>query len=175
MGRADHILRSYGLSRRRPTGFDLSLDPAACAALAVELGLLGLAGLQFAGEVRPEGKADFVLTGRLRARAVQACVVTLDPVEAVVDETITRRYLADVAAPSGETEVPEDVDSEPLPDAVDLKAVAAEALMLALPLYPRSPGAALAVPDAEPDADRPPKPFAVLGALASRKGDAEGS
>ncbi len=171
MIRADHILRSFGLSRRRPTAFDLRPDPATRDGLAAGLGLQALPELHFAGEIRPAGKADFELTARLRARAVQACVVTLEPVETVVDEVVARHYLADAPAPaSGETEMPADVDSDPLPDMIDLLTVAAEALVLALPLYPRAPGAVLDAAAAAPAGTEaapqtPAKPFAGLASL----------
>ena len=40
-----------------------------------------------------------------------------------------------------EVEMPEDDTVEPMPEVIDLAEVAAEALALALPLYPRAPGA----------------------------------
>ncbi len=39
--------------------------------------------------------------------------------------------------------MPEDETQEPLPEIIDIGAVATEALELALPLYPRAPGVAL--------------------------------
>ncbi len=162
------ILRTGGLSRRRATPVALVPDAADRARLAEALGLLSLPAFRFEGEVRPAGREDFDLAARLVATAVQACVVTLDPVETAVERGVTRRFLAGMADPGpGESEVPEDTDSEPLPEVLDLWAVAGEELMLALPLYPRRPGAAL--PDPGPaagEADDPrPNPFAALKRL----------
>ncbi len=176
MARSDHILRSHGLSRRRPTVFDLQPTPEERAALMRDLALLDLPSLRLAGEIRPEGKADFLLSARLSAQAVQPCVVTLEPVATVIDEPVTRRFLAEAAAPAAEeSEIPEDVDAEPLPDAIDLMALAAEALMLALPLYPRAPGAeaglaAVAPPEGGAD-EAPAKPFAALARLRQARDD----
>jgi uncharacterized metal-binding protein YceD (DUF177 family) len=65
-------------------------------------------------------------------------------VPARIDETVRRRYLADYAEPEGEeVEVPEDDSAEPMPEAIDLAEVLREALALALPPWPRAPGAEL--------------------------------
>ena len=86
----------------------------------------------------------------------------------------TRRYLADMKVPEGdEVEMPEDDTSEPLPEVIDLSEVAAEALALALPEYPRAPGAELgeavhAAPGVAPLTDAALKPFAGLASLAER-------
>jgi uncharacterized metal-binding protein YceD (DUF177 family) len=166
--------RSGGLSRRRPTAFAFVPDAGARAALAAELGLLDLPMLRFAGTLAPEGRQDVTLSGRLEARAVQACVVTLDPVPSAVSEDVVIRYLAE--APSSvaeEMEMPEDTGVEDLPEVIDVAAVAAEALILALPLYPRAPGAELgaveaAPPGAAPLAEDRPNPFAALAALKEK-------
>lgn len=165
-------LRTAALSGRKPTRFRYAPDPAARAALSRALGLSDLPALSLTGEIRPVGKGDFRLEARLSARAVQPCSITLAPVPAAVDEDILRIYLADYAAPEAEeAEIRADDDSEPLPETIDLADLAGEALMLALPLYPRAPGAGLgsmvfAPPGAEPLTDEALKPFAGLSGLA---------
>ena len=84
-----------------------------------------------------------------------------------------RRTFLPEAAPSG-TEIlvdpEEDDEIEPLTDRIDLGLVAVEALALALPPYPRTPGATLAgEADAAPEDDAP-KPFAALAALRGKLG-----
>jgi uncharacterized metal-binding protein YceD (DUF177 family) len=167
------------LLARRRTAVRFQPDAAARAAIARLLGLIDLPELTFEAEVTPEGRGDLRLVGRLRGRAVQACIVTLAPVPAKVDEAIERRFTADWQDPTGdEAEVPEDDTVEPLPVSIDFAAIAIEALALALPDYPRAPGAGLGVmefpatPDAgAPEADR--KPLAGLAALLGRKPEAE--
>ena len=134
--------RTAGLSPRKPTRFDYAPDAAGRGALARDLGLVRLKDLRLAGEITPAGRDELVLTARLTAEAEQACVVTLAPVPARIAETIRRRYVAGLTDPEGdEVEMPDDDSVEPMPEVIDLAEIAAEALALALPLYPRAPGA----------------------------------
>ena len=99
--------RVTALPSRRPTRFDLRPDDAARQALAAELGILAIPELRFRGEIRADGRRDFLLEGRLEASVVQACVVTLAPVETRIEEPVRRRYLADFVLPEGdEIEIP---------------------------------------------------------------------
>jgi uncharacterized metal-binding protein YceD (DUF177 family) len=176
-----HPLRSATLSARKPTRFHLRPDPDQRRGIAEALGLLDLPVFTFKGELRPVGQRDFLLEAELVARAVQPCSVTLAPVPIDLAETVRRTYVADWQEPEGdEVEMPSDETMEPLPDVIDLAAVAVEALELALPLYPRAPGVSLgeavfAGPGTEPLRDADLKPFAGLAALKDRlpgKGDA---
>lgn len=168
------LLRTADLAGRRGVAFDLRPAAADAAAIAVAAGAEAVADLRFAGEVAPLGARDLVLTGRLTGRAVQPCVVTLAPVETGVDATVERRYVVGLPDPEpGETEMPADDTVEPMPETIDLVAVMAEALALALPDYPRAPGAALAradfgPPGVAPLTDADLNPFAALAALRQR-------
>ena len=168
-----HPLTRAALARRQPLEFDLSPAPDARAALAAELGLLKLPKLRFAGRLSPAGAANWRLEARLGASVVQPCVVSLAPVKTRIDESVTRRFLAEPpAAPAGESRMPDDDDSEPLPAAgLDLGAVMAEALALALPDYPRAPGAEPPLPLAslqEDDTEGHDAPLAALARLGPR-------
>lgn len=170
--------RVQGLPARKPQRFDFAPDAAGRAAVAQALGLIDLPALQLTGQIAPSGRRDFTLTARLQADAVQPCSVTLAPVPARIDQTIERRFLADFALPEGdEVEMPEDDTTEPLGEVIDVGAVAAEALALALPLYPRAPGAELgeavfSSPGTAPLRDEDLRPFAGLAGLAAKlKGD----
>lgn len=172
-----HPLRTGALSSRKPTRFALTPDADTRAAVAQELGLLTLPHLTFRGEVRPSGARDFVLEARLEATVVQPCGLTLAPVKTTIAEDITRHYLFDWAEPTTEeVEMSGDDTTDPLPEVIDAAAVAVEALTLALPLYPRAPGAQWAPMAAAPEGVAPLqdgdlKPFAGLAALRSRLGD----
>ena len=168
------ILRITRLSPKRPTEFAFVADPETRARITARLDLLELRKLRFTGSLRPEGDADWRLDGRIGATVVQPCVVTLDPVTTRVDTEVTRRFLAEMPAPADdEVQMPEDDSTDPLPDAIDLREVAAEALALALPDYPRAGGASLgeavyAAPGVRPLRDKELHPFAGLADLKAK-------
>lgn len=160
------------LNRRNPARFDLRTDADTRAALAAGLGISAVPSLRFTGDLIPRGRDDIDLTGTLEATVVQPCVVTLAPVTTRIAERVERRFLADWEEPEGggETEMDADDTREALPETIDLLAIAAESLSLALPAYPRAPGAELgtavfAPPGAEPLRDDDLRPFAALAAL----------
>jgi uncharacterized metal-binding protein YceD (DUF177 family) len=169
-----HRLRTGGLSQRKPTLFDLRADADQRAALAADLGLLSLTHLRLTGEIQTQGRDELTLTAQLQAEGAQACVVTLARVPARIDEPVRRRYVAGLAEPhANEVEIPEDDSQEPMPEEIDLLAVAAEALALALPLYPRAPGAELGElvqgpAGVAPLTEEALKPFAGLAGLAEK-------
>lgn len=166
--------RTGGLSPRKPTRFAYQPDSATREALARGLGLLALRKLDFTGQITPDGRDAMVLTGTLTAECDQPCIVTLAPVRARINEAVRRRFVAGLSQPDAdEMEMPDDDTEEPMPETIDIAEIAAEALMLALPLYPRAPGAELgsvvhAPEGVAPLADSDLKPFAGLAALAGR-------
>ncbi|WP_121063642.1 YceD family protein [Chachezhania antarctica] len=167
-------LRVADLPQRKATSFALKPDAAECAALASELGLDGLSKLRFTGQVAPNGSRDWQLDGELGATVVQPCVVTLEPVTTRIDIEVTRLYSADFVEPDAEeVELTEDETLEPLREVIDPAVVMAEALALALPLYPRKDGASLgeavfAAPGVDPLRDTDLKPFAGLKDLRDK-------
>lgn len=173
--------RTGALSARKATRFDLAPDEAQRAALAEEIGVIAIPDLRFSGAIVPSGRSDFALEARLQAQVVQPCVITLVPVATEIDTMVTRRYLADFAeAEEDEAEMPEDDSEEPLPEVIDVGAVMTEALVLALPDYPRAPGAELgetvhAPPGVAPLRDGDLRPFAGLAGLAKKLADEGGS
>lgn len=170
-------LRTADLAPRR-TAFSLTPDGAARKAIAKELGLLGLRKMRFGGEITPFGSSGWKLSARLGATVVQACVLTLDPVTTRIDEKIYRQYSAKPEAQptDGEIEMPGDETPELLGEFIDPGLVMVEALLLALPVYPRAPGAELtdtdfAGPGIKPMSDADARPFAGLKALREKLGD----
>jgi uncharacterized metal-binding protein YceD (DUF177 family) len=167
-----HLLRTAGLGSRPSTPFDLRPNGPERAALAAFLEISAIPELRFRGTIVPAGRHDLILQGELTARVVQPCVVTLDPVTTRLSEAVVRRYVEDFVLPEGdEVEMPEDDGLEPLTQAIDLGAVATEALTLALPLYPKSAGAALGETVHAPDGvvplrDADLRPFSGLAGLA---------
>ncbi len=133
-----------------------------CAALAKDFKLPAIHGLT--GEYHLTSSAKGIhAAGRVKARVVQTCVVTLDPFESEIDEEVD----VDFAEPSGmPAEPPTEMHEYEPPDEivnghVDLGALTAEFLALGLDPYPRKPGVNF---DYRSD-DRPDSPFAALGKL----------
>jgi uncharacterized metal-binding protein YceD (DUF177 family) len=115
------------------------------------------------------------VTGRVRARVGQTCVVSLEPMETDIDEAIDLTF-----APPGSGAVLDEHTAsepprmagedapEPLPGhSIDLGAIAAEFLVLAIDPYPRKAGAEFAPPAVEETGN---KPFAALAALQKNPG-----
>lgn len=112
------------------------------------------------------------VTGHVRARVGQTCVVTLDPIENEIDEPIDLIFappeqipdlsdLVDEAAES-DTEIPD--PPEPIINGViDLGRLATDALFLAVDPYPRRPDAVFEPPVETVDPND--HPFAALRAL----------
>ena len=166
-------MRVADLGPRAVVTFDLMLDAAALTDLAADIGANALRKLRFRGTLAPKGRLDWVLTAEMGATVVQPCVVTLAPVTTRVDEVVRRTFTADMPGQTEpEAEIPEDETLEPLGAVIDPGLVLAEALALALPLYPRATGAAF--DDTTFTAEGPAalddkiRPFATLKARLER-------
>ncbi len=164
-------LRVADLPQNAPTPFDLRPDSKGLDVIKTELGLLGLRKLSFAGDVRAQGKRDWILAGKLGATVIQPCVVTLEPVTTRIDIPVSRIYLKDWQNPDEpEFEIPEGDETEALGTEIDPASVMVEALSLALPQYPRKDGAELeqagyTEPGKQAMTDEDAKPFAGLAVL----------
>jgi uncharacterized metal-binding protein YceD (DUF177 family) len=151
--------------------FDLEADAEVRAAVAKVAGLRSLPRLTANFDVTRRGIDGLHVVGAVSATVGQTCVVTLDPVDNEIEETIDLTFVPQQAPQSegdGEAEKPEprDVkwdDPETLIDGtLNLGALATEFLILGLDPYPRKPGAMFQPPqDDKPD----PGPFAGLAKL----------
>jgi uncharacterized metal-binding protein YceD (DUF177 family) len=111
------------------------------------------------------------LNGKLKADVTQACVVTLDPVEAHVEVEFERRFLPEETLGREQPEAHEvfvDPDgedpAEPLGREIDVGEILVEELSLNLDPYPRKAG--VEFKGEEGDApDRRENPFAKLAKL----------
>ncbi|RYG92306.1 DUF177 domain-containing protein [Loktanella sp. IMCC34160] len=147
-----HPVRLADLDGRRDRTFDLMPTPAERAAVAAALDIPKVRKLRLTGRLLPVGRKDWRLEAELGATVVQDCVVTLEPVTTRIDEAVTRSYLSEVPdLGTGEVEMPEDDEADPLPAVLDLAEVMIEALALALPPFPRAEGASLEDPDDDDD------------------------
>jgi hypothetical protein len=145
-------------------------NDAECAALAERMGLPGIAALRCSFTLRPIRKSGFAADGRLVARLVQTCVISLEDFPVAIDEVFRVHFVPaerlGATDDMGAVDDPESDDEIPYHGTIiDLGEATAEQLALVLDAYPRAPGAAHAEPDSSDD--RPPHPFAGLGKLRS--------
>ncbi len=131
--------------------YQIVAGAAECAALAKRFDLLAIDRLSADVRLRPEpGGRRLACEATFRARVVQACVVTLEPVASDIVESVAIRYER-LAGPLATKEVDISIadDCEPLiGDSIDIGEIVAEELALALDPYPRAPDASLALPEA---------------------------
>ena len=151
---------------------DIEADAATRNAVADIGGLRDVLSAQASFDVTPQSGGRYHVTGQIRARIGQTCVVTLEPMESDIHESIDVIFappeqipelsaLVDEAAESDQ-EIPD--PPEPIENGIiDLGRVATDALYLAVDPYPRKPDAVF-----EPlveAADPEDHPFAALKAL----------
>ncbi|TFL19658.1 YceD family protein [Jannaschia formosa] len=168
-------LRLADLPQRKATQVRLVPDEGQLEALADRMEVDAVRKLRFEGWLTPGPGRGWTFEGHLGATVVQPCRVTTEPVTTRIEEDVNRRWVADYVPPSGdEIEMGEEDDEiEPLPATLDMGDLLEEALMLAIPPYPRVEGAEeidlSAAPDgAAPLDDETAKPFAGLAALKAR-------
>ncbi len=106
------------------------------------------------------------VTGRVRGRVGQNCVVTLEPIETKIDEAVEAVFALPAAhEQAGEPGRHNAADEMPEPltgNSIDLGAIATEFLILGIDPYPRKAGVEFSPPAVEND---DPHPFAALVAL----------
>jgi len=167
-----------------PGGLDqiVTASPQECAALAAANGLAAVHALEGRLRVVPRG-TGLLVTGAVRARVRQTCVVTLEEFDSAFEEPVELRFAPDAApqeAPARrrprEDAPPVDEFSaedppEPLEDgAVDLGAICAEFLALGLDPWPRKPGAEFSDPEPAPKPEET-SPFAGLRDAVAKPGE----
>ena len=160
-----HPFEVAGLAGRHQ--LSLPLAPAVCAALAARFDVVAIADAT-ADLTLVRGVAGRVeVTGRMRARITQTCVVLGDDFEVVVDETIDEVFHDGVDAVADALDLdPDAAEAEPVVDGIiDLGEMVAQLLGLAINPYARAPDARSqtdAVDQAPPENDARHAPFADL-------------
>jgi len=153
---------------------DLVADEQARNAVAKHAGLSALPRLEASFDVTLHGRDGLHVVGRVSATVGQNCVVTLEPLENEIDESIDLVFAPGGALPllaGGEVEVPAGDEPEVLVGGViDLGAIATEFLILGLDPYPRKPDAIF---QASAIGDDAAHPFAALAALKKGQGGEE--
>lgn len=155
---------------------ELSAKPAELAALAERFGLQSIDALRATVILKAiAGGALVRVDGKFFAQVVQTCVVTLDPVPALVEEAFSLTFgAAEPDEPGIEIELSleEEDPPDPIVDGmIDVGEAVAEHVALALNPFPRKPGTAFESNDPEPvEEEKRPSPFAVLAQLRKNKG-----
>jgi uncharacterized metal-binding protein YceD (DUF177 family) len=147
----------------------LEASPAECAALAQRFGIEGLRHFSARFTRKPYPGGGLLLSGRIKAEAVQLCVVSLEPVTEHLDRPFSLVVLPPGAAPSEDPDGPDEIETDATGH-FDLGEALAEELSLSLNPYPRAAGAHL--PEGLEDApeEAPRNPFAKLALLRGGKG-----
>lgn len=149
-------------------------------AMAEVAGLREVLSAQADFDVVPKSGGRIQVTGHVRARIGQTCVVTLDPIESEIEEEVDlmfapeaeARRLADLIEEGEDDAGPPQVIDAPeaiVNGIIDLGRLATDALFLAIDPYPRKPGVVFeaAVTALDPE----DHPFAALKALQQKKQD----
>jgi uncharacterized metal-binding protein YceD (DUF177 family) len=142
----------------------LSADPATREAVARLAGLRALTAFNAEFDLARNARG-IAVTGQITATAGQTCVVSLEPMDCEIRETIELLFAPPAAGPAVGKPMGQgdDEDIEPLTgDSIDLGAIAVEFLILGIDPYPRKKVAEF-VPPAMDTAES--KPFAALAAL----------
>jgi hypothetical protein len=155
--------------------FKLAADPAVRAVIARAAGLQALPRLEATFDVTRRGASGLHVTGRVSATVGQICVVTLDPIENEIEESVDLDFVPtagpDIEGGSDQVRSVEvTVEEQPellFGDRVDLGALATEFLMLGIDPYPRKPGVVFT---AQTPDDKTDHPFAALASLRRGKG-----
>jgi Large ribosomal RNA subunit accumulation protein YceD len=174
------ITRRYDVEQVSSAGIisHLEADNDQCERIAEALDLLELEIFRFEYQLQRISKRRFKLKGQLLARAMQSCVVTLEPVPVIIEEKVEINLwpLDDVERLEAEAE-PKSMSvqmdgPEPISgDIIDVGQLAYEHFAAALDLYPKKANAMLDLSDqAVKDDDAGSKPFAALAKLKEMSG-----
>jgi hypothetical protein len=152
---------------------DIEANATERDAMAALAGLRGISSAHASLDVTPIRDGRVHVVGRVSAQIGQTCVVTLDPIDNAVDESIDlifapasqiRELAESIDDTEGDAEIPD--PPEPIVGGViDLGRLATDALFLGINPYPRKSDAVFEPPAALMDPED--HPFAALKALKS--------
>lgn len=149
----------------------IEADTSERAALAERFGLQAVTALSAQAEIRRDG-CEIFATGSIKAKIVQACVVTDEPVPATIAETFDLRFIPDATSPGSEEEIELSADECETQtydgNAIDLGEAAAQTMALALDPFPRSANADAALREAGVITEQEAGPFGALKELRNK-------
>jgi uncharacterized metal-binding protein YceD (DUF177 family) len=161
-----------------PKRIKIEASEAERAALAAENGLPAIASLVASFTLTHQGQTRVRVEGRVKAHLTQTCVVSLEPFDTDVEDTLEVLFAPENEVREAEEELKqydEEIDEEDRPEPpdpivnnrIDLGRLAAEFFVLALDPYPRKPGVAFEAPQVASDIEE--SPFAKLARLKQEK------
>jgi uncharacterized metal-binding protein YceD (DUF177 family) len=136
------------------------------ADLAKLAGLRELPRLSAVFDLTPRGGGVHV-SGQVNAHLGQTCVVTLEPIESDLTESIDLVFAPAAQAQDKDLKLDDEPPEMLVDGKIDLGAIATEFLLLGIDPYPRKVGAQFAPVKAD---DAGARPFAALEALKKRLG-----
>ena len=145
----DSLVRFSEINQSKPFEFHLKLSNQKASELIERLDLLNIKKISFMGKLYPLSLNEWGLKAELRATVKQKCVISFEPVQTIVHETINRTFSP--SAIQNASEVDDDGTSPVIfddtlhefNDEIDLAEIIFEELTLVLPLYPKLKGAKL--------------------------------
>jgi len=142
---------------------ELAADDATRAQLAATARLRGLPEATAEVMLTPAGGGKVQVSGRVRAVVGQTCVVTLEPVDTIVDEAFSVLFLPEEAVMPAAAAEDDDPPEQIVGGIIDVGSLVTDYLFLGIDPYPRKPGATF---DAVASGPAPEDhPFAALKAL----------
>lgn len=175
------VARRYAIDEISSAGIvsHLEADKEQREKIARALDLLELEDFRFDYQLRRTSRGRFTLKGQLHAKAMQTCVITLEPVPAIIEEAIEIALwpAEDVERLEAEAEpeavsVPLDGPEPICGDSIDVGQLAYEHFAAALDPYPKKSDAKFdwRKQAAKEDDDAQNKPFAALAKLKKMSG-----
>lgn len=123
---------------------ELTAEPAELAALQERFAVEALHAASAQLTITPQPEGTVKVEGAIRARLSQLCVISLEPIDEAVDETISVTYLPpgmEGPAAAGEDEPETEEEFEPFDGVtIDLGELTAQHIAAALNPYPRKDG-----------------------------------
>ena len=149
--------------------------PEELEAVARALGLVACERLEASYEIMARGAGHYALKGTLRAKVVQTCVVTLDPVTGSIEQDFRASFWPEdeIAPPKGGVvDLEEDAEPDPIVGGrIIIGRVVNECLAQNHDPNPRAPGATLEkIEAAAPAGDgKSENPFAILANIKTKR------
>ena len=140
------LVRFSEINQSKPFDFHLILSNQNVAGLVKRLDLLSIKKVSLVGILSPLSINEWSLKAELKATVKQKCVISFQPVQTIVRETINRTFSpaalqnASEADDNGISPVIFDDTLQELNDEIDLAEIIFEELTLILPLYPKIKG-----------------------------------